>query len=119
MQTSKNPNVEKLGVENPNVEGPAVEKPVMDNPDVVKPAAKHPILKGIGAAIVIVAMIALGISAGTFALAPYGSKSEVIWSEFRQTDDIDTICLGSSLAAHAVYLRCLRSRSRSRCRQRA
>ena len=96
MQTSK-----KLGIENPNVEGPAVEKPVMDNPDVVKPAAKHPILKGIGAAIVIVAMIALGISAGTFALAPYGSKSEVIWSEFRQTDDIDTICLGSSLAAHA------------------
>ena len=69
MQTSKNPNVEKLGVENPNVEGPAVEKPVMDNPDVVKPAAKHPILKGIGAAIVIVAMIALGISAGTFAFA--------------------------------------------------
>ncbi|MBO4352831.1 MAG: hypothetical protein J5818_04990 [Eggerthellaceae bacterium] len=58
-------------------------------------------MKGLVSAIVIVAVIALGIAAGTFALAPYGSKSEVVWSEFRQTDDIDTICLGSSLAAHA------------------
>ena len=56
--------------------------------------SKHPILKGIGATVIIVAMIALGIAAGTFALTPYGSKSEVIWSEFRQTDDIDTICHG-------------------------
>ena len=111
MQTSKNPAVENLAAESQAVENIATESHAIENggaenhaaknPAAKQPAAKHPILKGIGAAVIIVAMIALGIAAGTFALAPYGSKSEVIWSEFRQTDDIDTICLGSSLAAHA------------------
>lgn len=61
----------------------------------------NPIVKGLVSGVIIIALIALGIAAGTFAMSPYGSKSQVVWSEFRQTEDIDTLCLGSSLAAYA------------------
>lgn len=62
--------------------------------------AKHSVARKVVSAIVIVAIIALGISAGTFVMTPYGSKSQVVWSEFRQTESIDTLCLGSSLIAN-------------------
>lgn len=32
-----------------------------------------------------------------FALVPYGTKSEIMWTDYRQTDDIDTVVMGSSL----------------------
>ena len=38
----------------------------------------------------------------SFALVPYGSKSEVMWNDFRQTEDLDMVFLGTSLVERAV-----------------
>lgn len=51
--------------------------------------------------IVVVLTIALCIQAAYYALSPYGQKSQLVWDEFRQQEYVDTICLGSSLSAHA------------------
>ena len=61
----------------------------------------RPITRIIASAVIIVAILALGIAAGTFVMTPYGSKSQVVWDEFRHTETIDTLCIGSSLAANA------------------
>lgn len=37
----------------------------------------------------------------TFALEPYGSKSEVMWTDYRQQEAIDTAFVGTSLAERA------------------
>lgn len=37
----------------------------------------------------------------TFALEPYGSKSDVVWSDYRQQSDIDLVFIGNSASAHA------------------
>ena len=52
-------------------------------------------------ALVIVAMIVLCVQAANFVLTPYGMKSQVVWSEFRQQENLDAVCLGSSLAARS------------------
>ena len=41
------------------------------------------------------------ITIAAVSFTPYGSKSQLIWSEFRQQENLDTICVGSSLAARA------------------
>ncbi len=55
----------------------------------------------------------------TFALYPYGSRTQVMWSEFRAEQGIDTLCLGSSIGAHSydpdVFDRELGSKSFNMC----
>ena len=46
-------------------------------------------------------VIALCVMAASFAMTPYGQKSQVIWDEFRHQEGLDAVCLGSSLAARA------------------
>ena len=37
-----------------------------------------------------------------FILVPYGSKSEIMWTDYRQTQGIDTVYLGTSLVERSV-----------------
>ena len=37
-----------------------------------------------------------------FAWVPYGSKSEIMWTDYRQAQDIDTVYLGTSLVERSV-----------------
>lgn len=55
----------------------------------------------IGAFVVVFAIIAAAVAAASFALCPYGSRSQVLWTEFRNQDKLDTVCLGSSLGAQS------------------
>ncbi len=57
------------------------------------------ILKNIFKAICVLAVIAGLNCLLCYALIPYGSASEVAWSDFRSADEVDTIALGSSLMA--------------------
>ena len=45
------------------------------------------------------ALIGVAVGATAFALCPYGSKSQVAWTEYRAQDSIDTLCIGTSLGA--------------------
>lgn len=58
-------------------------------------------VKSVISAAVVIAIVALSVYAVNFALYPYGSKSEVMWSEYRNEDSINAVCLGSSLAARS------------------
>lgn len=40
-------------------------------------------------------------AAATYAFEPYGSKSELMWSDYRSQDSIDTIFVGDSVSVHA------------------
>ena len=51
--------------------------------------------------IIVVITIILCVQAANFVLSPYGLKSQVVWDEFRKQDNLDAVCLGSSLAARA------------------
>lgn len=55
----------------------------------------------LGALVIVFALIAAAVAAFTFALCPYGSRSQVVWSEFRATDKVDAVCLGSSIGAQS------------------
>ena len=41
-------------------------------------------------------------SALTFLLEPYGSKSEITWTDYQAAEKIDTLVVGTSLAHHAI-----------------
>lgn len=58
-------------------------------------------MKRIAAAVVILAIVAAGVFAVKFMLYPYGSKSEVSWTELRKQENLDTVCLGSSLSGRS------------------
>ena len=51
--------------------------------------------------LIVIVTIAACVAAASFVLKPYGSKSQIIWSDFRQQENIDTLCIGSSLAARS------------------
>lgn len=40
-------------------------------------------------------------AAATYAFEPYGSKSELMWSDYRSQDSIDAIFVGDSVSVHA------------------
>ena len=49
-----------------------------------------------------VLLFATGVnSCITFALEPYGSKSEVMWTDYRQQEELDMVFVGTSLAERA------------------
>lgn len=53
--------------------------------------------------LVVLAMsLAFGLNAAaTYAFEPYGSKSELMWSDYRSQDSIDAIFVGDSVSVHA------------------
>lgn len=51
-------------------------------------------------AVVLLTIVAC-ITFAAISFTPYGSKSQLIWNEFRQQENLDTICVGSSLAARS------------------
>lgn len=55
----------------------------------------------LGALVIVFALIAAAVAAFTFALCPYGSRSQVVWSEFRKQNSLDTVCIGSSLGGQS------------------
>ena len=58
-------------------------------------------LRKILAVVIILAIVGLGINVATFFLTPYGSKSELMWHDFRETEGLDTVALGTSLMERA------------------
>lgn len=53
-------------------------------------------------AIAVIALLAAFNAALSFALVPYGSKSEVVWTQFDAQEEIDTLFVGTSLTARAL-----------------
>ena len=53
-------------------------------------------------AIVALAIVIVSVNAMAFALCPAGSKSEVVWTEYRNQESLDTIILGTSLMARSL-----------------
>lgn len=56
-------------------------------------------LRKVAALIVVFAILAAAVGAVSFALCPYGSKSQVAWTEYRNEDQLDALCIGTSLGA--------------------
>ena len=63
----------------------------------MRTSKRNPIIS----AVIIVLMVALCLQVTYLVLSPYGQKSELVWSEFRQEQALDAVCLGSSVSAHA------------------
>ena len=57
--------------------------------------------KCIFAVVATLAFVALLNAAVTFVLDPFGSKSQVIWHEYFQEEEIDTVFFGTSLSARS------------------
>ena len=57
----------------------------------------HTGMRTVISVVVVFAVLAAAVFAVTFALYPYGSKSEVSWSEFRKQQGLDAVCVGTSL----------------------
>lgn len=53
------------------------------------------------AGLVVLAIIAAAVFVVSFMMCPYGSKSQVSWTELRKQENLDTVCLGSSLAGRS------------------
>jgi len=51
--------------------------------------------------VILLAMLGVFLTATAFSFTPYGSKSQLIWDEFRKQEQIDTVAIGSSLMARA------------------
>ena len=49
-----------------------------------------------------IAAVVLINSLLSFVLVPYGSKSEIMWHDYRQAKDLDTVILGTSLVERSV-----------------
>ena len=58
-------------------------------------------MKRVVAAAVILAIVAAAVFVVSFMLCPYGSKSQVSWTELRQQSGLDAVCLGSSLSGRS------------------
>ena len=52
--------------------------------------------------VVALAIVIVSVNAAAFALCPAGSKSEVVWTEYRNQESLDTIVLGTSLMARSL-----------------
>lgn len=59
------------------------------------------IFKSILKVVAIVAFAACVNACFTFAIEPYGSKSQVMWTDYRQQKDLDMVFVGTSLAERA------------------
>ena len=59
------------------------------------------IFKKIAAVVGFVAAVALVNCAFTFALDPYGSKSQIMWNDYKQQDELNMVIVGTSLSERA------------------
>lgn len=62
----------------------------------------HKTARKILGAIVALAIVIVSVNVTAFALCPAGSKSEVVWTEYRNQESLDTIILGTSLMARCL-----------------
>lgn len=77
----------------PHTEGAA---PETASQNASAPKKSNRVLRAILSAPVILVIIYACIQAAAFALMPYGSKSELMWHDYREQTDLDTIAIGSS-----------------------
>lgn len=59
------------------------------------------IFKKVALAVLALALVFGLNAAATYAFEPYGSKSELMWSDYRSQDFIDAIFVGDSVSVHA------------------
>ena len=67
------------------------------------------IFKTILKIVAIVAVVFALDALATFALEPYGSKSQLMWSDYRQQDQLDLVFLGDSVSVHSFDPECIDS----------
>ena len=72
-------------------------EPPSTNPPAPARKRRHPLLSGV----VVLAVIALAVFVASLVFVPYGSKSQLMWHEFRQQENLDMVCIGSSLSERA------------------
>lgn len=59
------------------------------------------IFKKIAAVVGFIAAVVLVNCAFTFVLDPYGSKSQIMWNDYRQQEELDLVIVGTSLSERA------------------
>ena len=64
-------------------------------------------IKGIAIGLLTLLVVIAGVQLTSFVMVPYGSKSQVMWSEFNKQENLDTVIIGTSLSERAFDPRVL------------
>ncbi len=64
------------------------------------PPAKKPAWRRVATALVLIAVFVVANVLVCLALEPYGAHTEVVWSEYRKAEGLDTVVAGASTAAY-------------------